>query len=221
MSKEAEAWFRGQLAQLAASNMRKAPVQSAPVQQPIGYWPEEREGEYHSRDSVTVYRTPKAGWIPVYTSPQPAQQEPAAPSAYESLTHDMTTIAARQVPRGVPVAEFAMHALADAELREHDAAPQPAPVQQEPDAIVTSLTVGPDNIVRAGLDRELPLMTGVYASPQPKNIRVYGWVWKDKHWVDDCYTPSYTPAQHVTRGELFALVDPADLHEPLQNTKWF
>ena len=58
---------------------------------------------------------------------QPAQQqEPVAPSAYESLTHDMTTIAARQVPRGVPVAEFAMHALADAELREHDAAPQPA-----------------------------------------------------------------------------------------------
>lgn len=52
-------------------------------------------------------------------------------------------------------------------------------------------------------------------------VRVYGWVWKDKL-ADDgsCYVPSYTPAQHVPRGELFALVDPADLHEPLKNTKW-
>lgn len=55
----------------------------------------------------------------------------------------------------------------------------------------------------------------------PKNIRVHGWVWKDKQTEDDCYIPSYTPAQHVSKGELLALVDPADLHEPLQNTKWF
>ena len=55
----------------------------------------------------------------------------------------------------------------------------------------------------------------------PKNIRVHGWVWKDKQTEDDCYIPSYTPAQHVAKGELLALVDPADLHEPLQNTKWF
>jgi hypothetical protein len=70
-------------------------------------------------------------------------------------------------------------------------------------------------------DAEMAEAAKRYTSPQPKNIRVYGWVWKDKHWVDDCYTPSYTPALHVSRGELFALVDPADLHEPLQNTKWF
>ena len=60
----------------------------------------------------------------------------------------------------------------------------------------------------------------LYTSP-PKNIRVHGWVWKDKQTEDDCYIPSYTPAQHVPRGELLALVDPADLHQPLENTKWF
>jgi hypothetical protein len=35
------------------------------------------------------------------------------------------------------------------------------------------------------------------------------------------YEPSYTPAQHVARGELWALVDPNDLHQPLENTDWF
>lgn len=37
----------------------------------------------------------------------------------------MTAIAARETPRGLPVAEFAMHALADAELREYDAPTTP------------------------------------------------------------------------------------------------
>lgn len=41
------------------------------------------------------------------------------------------------------------------------------PAQQEPDAIVTSLTAGPDGVARSGLDRELPLMAGVYLAPQP------------------------------------------------------
>ena len=41
------------------------------------------------------------------------------------------------------------------------------PAQQEPDAIVTSLVAGPDGVILAGLDRELPLMTGVYLAPQP------------------------------------------------------
>lgn len=51
------------------------------------------------------------------------------------------------------------------------------------------------------------------------SIRVYGWVWKDKlH--EDCYVPSYTPAQPCKAGQLFALVDPADLDHPLENTKW-
>ena len=61
---------------------------------------------------------------------QPAQkpvQEP--PSAYESLVRDMMTIAAREVPRGLPYAEFAMHALADAERRSRTTPPLPA---QEP-----------------------------------------------------------------------------------------
>lgn len=54
-----------------------------------------------------------------------------------------------------------------------------------------------------------------------KNIRVWGWVWKDRLHEDGCcYIPSYTPAQHVPRGELLALVDPADLNDPLGNTKW-
>jgi hypothetical protein len=74
---------------------------------------------------------------------------------------------------------------------------------------------------------EDPRLTGLMldnwrkADQPQQGIRVYGWVWKDKQTEDDCYIPSYTPAQHVPRGELFALVDPADLHEPLQNTKWF
>jgi hypothetical protein len=61
----------------------------------------------------------------------PPQRKPVPPSAYESLTRDMTTIAARGVPNGVPVAEFAMHALADAELREHDAPQHRKPLTDE------------------------------------------------------------------------------------------
>lgn len=48
-------------------------------------------------------------------------------------------------------------------------------------------------------------------------IRVYGWVWKDKH-HDDCYIPSYTPGNHIPRGELLALVNPDDL--PEYYTEW-
>ena len=57
-------------------------------------------------------------------------------------------------------------------------------------------------------------------APRTK-VRVWGWVWKEKRCEDGCcYLPSYTPAQHVPRGELLALVDPADLDSPLENTKW-
>jgi hypothetical protein len=52
-----------------------------------------------------------------------------------------------------------------------------------------------------------------------KPITVHGWVWK-KTAEDGMYSPSYTPAQHVPRGELYALVDPKDLIEPLKNTDW-
>jgi hypothetical protein len=61
------------------------------------------------------------------------------------------------------------------------------------------------------------------AQPTPATkptLRVYGWVWKQDR-GDGVYEPSYTPAQHVQRGELFALVDPKDLHQPLENTDWF
>jgi hypothetical protein len=58
-------------------------------------------------------------------------------------------------------------------------------------------------------------------APSKPALRVYGWVWKDKLHEDCFYVPSYTPAQHVERGELLALVDPADLHSPLENTKWY
>jgi hypothetical protein len=51
-------------------------------------------------------------------------------------------------------------------------------------------------------------------------LRVRGWVWKNER-CDGLYVPSYTPAQHVQRGELWALVDPQDLHQPLENTDWF
>ena len=37
--------------------------------------------------------------------------------------------------------------------------------QQEPAALVTSLIVDADGVVRAGLDRELPLMTELYTQP--------------------------------------------------------
>ena len=42
----------------------------------------------------------------------------------------------------------------------------PAQLQQEPEAFVTSLTAGPDGVARSGLDRVLPLMAGVYLTPQ-------------------------------------------------------
>lgn len=55
------------------------------------------------------------------------------------------------------------------------ASPQPTPVQ-EPDAIVTSLTSFPDGVPRSGLDRELPLMAGVYLSPPAHQTQdVQGW----------------------------------------------
>lgn len=56
---------------------------------------------------------------------------------------------------------------------------------------------------------------------EQNKIRVWGWVWKDKLYEGDLYIPSYTPAQHVPRGELFALVDPNDLYQPLENTEWY
>ena len=54
-----------------------------PEQEPIGYWPEERAGDWTSRDSVTAYRTPKAGWIPVYTTPPAAQPSTEESSAVQ------------------------------------------------------------------------------------------------------------------------------------------
>ena len=58
------------------------------------------------------------------------------------------------------------------------------------------------------------------ATPAKPTLRVRGWVWKHER-CDGLYVPSYTPAQHVQRGELWALVDPNDLHQPLENTDWF
>ena len=40
-----------------------------------------------------------------------------------------------------------------------------AATKPRPDAVVTSLVAGPDGVIRAGLDRQLPLMTEVYTSP--------------------------------------------------------
>jgi len=57
-------------------------------------------------------------------------------------------------------------------------------------------------------------------TPAKPTLRVYGWVWKHER-CDGLYVPSYTPAQHVQRGELWALVDPKDLDQPLENTDWF
>jgi hypothetical protein len=66
--------------------------------------------------------------------------------------------------------------------------------------------------------RELQLQMALNAT-KPK-LRVYGWVWKQDR-GDGVYEPSYTPAQHVAKNELFALVDPRDLNQPLENTDWF
>jgi hypothetical protein len=57
-------------------------------------------------------------------------------------------------------------------------------------------------------------------TPTKPTLRVYGWVWKHER-CGGLYVPSYTPAQHVQRGELWALVDPNDLDQPLENTDWF
>ena len=55
-----------------------------------------------------------------------------------------------------------------------------------------------------------------------KKIKVLGWVWKDRLHEDGCcYMPDYTPAAAYARGELLALVDPADLEQPLENTEWY
>jgi len=58
------------------------------------------------------------------------------------------------------------------------------------------------------------------ATPAKPKLRVYGWVWKQAR-NDGAYEPSYTPAQYVQRDELWALVDPKDLDQPLENTDWF
>lgn len=58
-----------------------------------------------------------------------------------------------------------------------------------------------------------------YVRSQKPEITVHGWVWKKKS-EDDTYNPSYTPANHIPRGELYALVDPSDLINPLENTHW-
>ena len=52
-----------------------------------------------------------------------------------------------------------------------------AATKPRPDAVVTSLVAGPDGVIRAGLDRQLPLMTEVYISPsaQPQQEPV-AWV---------------------------------------------
>ena len=60
---------------------------------------------------------------------------------------------------------------------------------------------------------------GLLLLESERNIRVWGWVWKDKVY-DGCYIPSYTPAYPFKDGALLALVDPSDLHRPLENTDW-
>lgn len=47
------------------------------------------------------------------------------------------------------------------------------PPSSAPDAIVTSLTLGPDGVVRAGLDKELPIMAGVYLDRLPLVKHIY------------------------------------------------
>lgn len=46
-----------------------------PEQEPKFWAPPERDSEYHSHNSETVYRTPMAGWQPLYTAPPAAQPE--------------------------------------------------------------------------------------------------------------------------------------------------
>jgi len=57
--------------------MLAASPQPQPVQpsEPAFWAPPERDGTYHSFDTETVYRTPKAGWAPLYRAPV-AQAKP-------------------------------------------------------------------------------------------------------------------------------------------------
>jgi hypothetical protein len=61
---------------------------------------------------------------------------------------------------------------------------------------------------------------GATTSATKPTLRVRGWVWKDER-CDGLYVPSYTPAQPFAENQLLALVDPQDLHQPLENTDWF
>ena len=132
-------------------------------------------------------------------TPRPAQEPP---SAYESLVRDMTTIAAREVPRGIPIAEFAMHALADAERREHPAPPRPA---QEPVACARCKDLEEQAYDLLGQLKAANLKWSV-AHPQPAQEPAFGWIkqselaharlyggsvnlWLEKH---DCDFPLYT-----------------------------
>ena len=74
-----------------------------------------------------------------------------------------------------------------------------------------------DTTVDAVRSEGLTLKVGVKSRPR---MRVWGWVWKDKRDHNGFYLPCYTPAQHVERGELLALVDPFELELPLENTQW-
>ena len=69
--------------------------------------------------------------IAAIPAPTPQQRNPVPPSAYEGLIRDMTTIAAKEVPNGCSISDFARHALADADVREHEAPQQCKPLTDE------------------------------------------------------------------------------------------
>jgi hypothetical protein len=126
------------LVELALSNNRPQPAPEIPAHLDVrkillAITPGEGSGlEVYAQDVDDVVKTltdlsERLELATAIAACKPAPAVVAHPpaSAYESLIQDMTTIAAKEVPNGCAVSDFARHALADAELREHDA-PQPA-----------------------------------------------------------------------------------------------
>jgi len=116
-----------------------------------------------------------------------------------------------------------VHKMADAGFKAIAAVKQaPAPPVQEPVARLKGVDEYGPMLEWYKHWATLPIGTKFYINPPTTKptLRVRGWVWKNER-CDGLYVPSYTPAQHVQRGELWALVDPQDLHQPLENTGWF
>jgi hypothetical protein len=138
-----------------------AAPQPAPVQEPVAKVDANDEGFWAD---ILPDRTVKVGQLLYAEAPKPAQQQEQEPvgevKRYGRDSHGRQWHGIYwydpnvDVPHGTKLYTS-------------------PPAKQEADAIVTSLTAGPDGVARSGLDRELPLMEGVYLAPQPAQQSCY------------------------------------------------